>query len=103
MVSNQVRNDEPGDYKVTVSLSMYVCRIVHVTMNGRHRLQLLQLVSSRLLSSSSLMISLYAMSHYNGLCCLSDIFVYHESLQWLMLCLNDIFIYHKPLQWLMLP
>ena len=48
---------------------------------------------------AALMISLYTMSHYNGLCCLNDIFVYHESLQWFMLCLNDIFIYHKPLQW----
>ena len=53
VVSNQVKNDEPGDYEVTASLSMYVCRIVYVRMYGRHRLQLPQLVSSRLLSSSS--------------------------------------------------
>ena len=59
MVSNQVKNDEPADYEVTASLSMYVCRIVHVRMYGRHRLQLLQLVNSRLLSSGSLHVGLY--------------------------------------------
>ena len=38
---------------------------------------------------AALMISLYTMSHYNGLCCLNDIFAYHESLQWFMLPLHE--------------
>ena len=44
---------------------------------------------------AALMISLYTISHYNGLCCLNDIFVYHKPLQWVTIVDHTKYLFTK--------